>query len=375
MLVVPAAVVGTHALFPRGRRLPRRGPVEIRFGAAWLPRADEDPREIADELGRQVAALKAATPVAVSTGDRPIVSDNADAPPVRGRGSKEVFNPRTRACLSPELRSRGRLGRLAWAFARRAFHAAGRLSDGICLGRKYGFSSGEMLDYVYEDRARGWGPLGRMVDRAYLSSAGWRGIRERRTNLVRTLSAIVLARRAQGVPTRILDVAAGPGRYLLDLAERLRGDDLSIECRDADADALAHGGTEAAARGLANVRYTRHDALDAAALAAIRPAPDVVVASGLYEILLDEDAIRASLRGIGALLPPGGLLVLTGQPHHSQLALIANLLTHRDGTPWRMQPRSTSTLEGWCREAGLVDLQTHGDTQGIFTITIARKPR
>ena len=99
----------------------------------------------------------------------------------------------------------------------------------------------------------------------------------------------------------------------------------------------------------------------------------MVVASGLYEILLDEDAIRASLRGIGALLPPGGLLVLTGQPHHPQLRLIANLLTHRDGTPWRMQLRSTSTLESWCRDAGFVDLQTHGDSQGMFTITIGRK--
>ena len=39
-----------------------------------------------------------------------------------------------------------------------------------------------------------------------------------------------------------------------------------------------------------------------------------------------------------------------------------------------MRPRSTSTLEDWCRDAGLVDLQTHGDTQGIFTITIGRKP-
>lgn len=349
--VVPVAIIGTYAVWPRGRRLPRRGPVEIRFGATWLPRPDPDPRVVADELAGQVAALKAA--------GHAVPVDDRLAP----RGNRPTRNPQ-----------RATAARFAWAVARRAFLAAGNLSEGIRVGRQYGFSSGEMLDYVYEDHARGWGRIGRMIDRAYLSSVGWRGIRERRTNLVRTLSAIVLARRAQGLSTRVLDVAAGPGRYLLDLAEGLGGDDLAIECRDADADALARGRALAAARGLANVCYTQHDALDPAGLAAIRPLPDVVVASGLYEILLDDDAIRASLRGIGALLPPGGLLVLTGQPHHPQLAVIANLLTHRDGTPWRMRLRPVETLEEWCREAGLVDVQTHGDTQGMFTITIARKP-
>jgi hypothetical protein len=111
-----------------------------------------------------------------------------------------------------------------------------------------------MLDYVYQDRARGFGPVGRFIDRIYLDSVGWRGIRERRANLVRTLSAIVLARRALGLRTRIVDVAAGPGRYLLDLAQALGEHDLNIECRDYDADALAQGRALAAERGLHNVR-------------------------------------------------------------------------------------------------------------------------
>src|SRR5919108_508426 len=96
----------------------------------------------------------------------------------------------------------------------------------------------------------------------------------------------------------------------------------------------------ASERGLvapSQVSFEQHDALDATALAAIRPRPDVVVVSGLYEILLDDVAIRRSLQGIWSLLPSGGLLVLTGQPHHPQLELIGNLLTHRDGSPWRMQ--------------------------------------
>src|SRR6185503_10476496 len=84
---------------------------------------------------------------------------------------------------------------------------------------------------------------------------------------------------------------------------------------------------------------------------------------------------RASLHALQRWLPDGGLLVLTGQPHHPQLAAIGNLLTHRDGTPWRMHLRSTTTLEAWCRAAGFVDVLTHADTRGMFTISIARAGR
>jgi SAM-dependent methyltransferase len=252
------------------------------------------------------------------------------------------------------------------------FRQLGAVSDGIDVGRTFGFSSGEMLDYVYENRAGGCGPLGRWIDRIYLDSVGWRGIRERRANLVRTLTAVVLARRALGLRTRIVDVAAGPGRYLLDLAETLGGDDLSIECRDFDMDALVQGRAQAAARGLHNVSYVQHDALDPLQLARIEPA-DLVVVSGLYEILTDERAIRSSLSALRTRLRPDGLLVLTGQPHHPQLKLIGNLLTHRDGSPWRMHLRSTETLEGWCHLAGFVDVHTTTDTRGIFTISVARR--
>src|SRR5439155_13244058 len=108
---------------------------------------------------------------------------------------------------------------LLWLPVRVVFQTVGRLSAGVRTGQREGFSSGQMLDYVYENRARGLTPLGRALDRLFLDAAGWRGIRERRANLARTLAAIVLARRAAGRPTRVLDVAAGPGRYLLDAAD------------------------------------------------------------------------------------------------------------------------------------------------------------
>jgi SAM-dependent methyltransferase len=263
---------------------------------------------------------------------------------------------------------------LKWLPLRLTFATVGPASEGIRTGLRYGFSSGEMLDYVYEDRPRGRLLIGGLIDRLFLGAAGWRGIRERRANLARTLAGVVLARRAAGLPTRVLDVASGPGRYLLDVAVMVGPVGLELDCRDADPDALAQGRRLAAALGLRRVTYTRHDALDPDGLSAIRPRPDVAVVAGLYEIVLDDGAVRASLGALAGLLPPGGLLVVTGQPRHPQLELIRNLLRHRDGSPWVMRPRPTALLESWCRAAGLVDVHTSSDSQGIFTITLARKP-
>jgi 1-acyl-sn-glycerol-3-phosphate acyltransferase len=55
--VLPVAVVGSHALWPRGRRFPRRGRLEVRLGKPWQPQATLSPTEICAEVQRRVAAL------------------------------------------------------------------------------------------------------------------------------------------------------------------------------------------------------------------------------------------------------------------------------------------------------------------------------
>ncbi len=59
-----------------------------------------------------------------------------------------------------------------------AWAACGR--TGVKLGFDTGFDSGSTLDYVYRNQPSGSGPLGRLIDRNYLDSIGWRGIRQRK---------------------------------------------------------------------------------------------------------------------------------------------------------------------------------------------------
>ncbi len=76
-----------------------------------------------------------------------------------------------------------RAGNPLFAATRVGMKTAGRLSCGIRLGWESGFDSGRTLDYVYENKPRGRTALGRAIDRAYLNSIGWRGIRSRKANL------------------------------------------------------------------------------------------------------------------------------------------------------------------------------------------------
>ncbi len=184
---------------------------------------------------------------------------------------------------------------------RTSMKTLGRLSKGVRLGWQTGFDSGRTLDYVYENRAQGTSPIGRWIDHVYLNSIGWRGIRQRRINLEKLLGEAVRMLRADGRPVRIVDIAAGPGRYILDTLRRLPGDDVSALLRDNVDGNLVAGRNLAAAAALTNVTFRLGDAFDENSLAAIDPPPSLAVASGLYELFPDNEPVRRSLRGLARL--------------------------------------------------------------------------
>ena len=264
---------------------------------------------------------------------------------------------------------------LGFALQRAALGSVGRLSRGVRLGHATGFDSGESLDYVYENRARGALGVGRLIDRAYLDAIGWRGIRQRRARLDQALRHGLAEVRSQNLPPRILDVAGGAGRYLLDLlADPTTDADLGVLCRDWSESALAAGRAAAVARGLdRRITHERGDAFDEDSLASINPAPSVAVVSGLYELFPDNAPLLRSLRGLARALPPSGLLIYTDQPWHPQVEMIARTLTNRDGRPWIMRRRPQGEMDALVTAAGFVKERQWIDDFGIFTVSLARR--
>jgi len=261
----------------------------------------------------------------------------------------------------------------SFRFQRLGMQTVGRLSRGVRLGWRTGFDSGQTLDYVYENRPQGALLVGKWIDRAYLNSIGWRGIRQRRVNLEKLLREAIEQVRSQGRPVRVLDIAAGPGRYVLETLAGAGGDDLSALLRDNVETNLEAGRKLAKEAGLSQVVFQLGDAFDEASLAAVRPAPNVAVVSGLYELFPDNEPVRRSLRGLAQAIEPGGYLVYTGQPWHPQVEMIARVLTNREDRPWIMRRRTQGEMDDLVREAGFEKIAQEIDPWGIFTVSLARR--
>lgn len=263
-----------------------------------------------------------------------------------------------------------------WRAARANLKLGGLLSDGVRLGHETGFDSGSTLDYVYRNTPSGRGALGRMADRQYLDAIGWRGIRQRKVHAEELIAEAVRRLQTAGMPVRMVDIAAGHGRYVLEALEKLDRDAVeSILLRDYSALNVEQGRALIAAKGLGGIaRFEQGDAFDGEDLAALSPAPTLAVVSGLYELFPDNAMIRRSLGGLACAVPPGGYLVYTGQPWHPQLEFIARALTsHRAGAAWVMRRRSQAEMDELVRTAGFDKVTQRIDRWGIFTVSLARR--
>jgi alpha-beta hydrolase superfamily lysophospholipase/SAM-dependent methyltransferase len=264
-------------------------------------------------------------------------------------------------------------GSVWFAISRRAMTTGGRLSRGVELGLRAGFDSGVTLDYVYENRPQGITPLGRMFDRSYLNSIGWRGIRQRRINLERVLRDTIQQTHAAGRPVRLLDIASGPGRYVLETIHQQGGIPITAVLRDYQEQNLEAARRLAAELGLKTVTITHGDAFDRASLASVTPRPTIAIVSGLYELFPENEPVLRSLRGLADAVEPGGHLIYTNQPWHPQVEFIARVLTNREGKPWIMRRRTQAEMDELVRTAGFLKLSQEIDTWGIFTVSVARR--
>ncbi len=264
-------------------------------------------------------------------------------------------------------------GHLKFVFARAGLKLAGRLSAGVKVGLRSGFDSGLSLDYVYKNESRGVTGLGRLIDKSYLTAIGWRGIRQRKINLEKSLKRMIGLVEKSGAPVRIVDIAAGPGRYLLETMRAMPNSAISARLRDYKAENVDAARALAKEFGLADVTAELADAFDRESLAAITPRVTIGIVSGLYELFPSNEQVLRSLAGLGEAIEPGGYLIYTNQPWHPQVEFIAGVLRNREGKPWVMRRRTTAEIDELVCISGFEKIAMEIDHWGMFTVSIARK--
>ena len=264
---------------------------------------------------------------------------------------------------------------LYWRATRAGLKFGSTLSDGVKLGFDTGFDSGSTLDYVYRNRPSGKSAIGKLIDQNYLNSIGWRGIRQRKVHAEELLRLAMAKLRVQGEAVRIVDIAAGHGRYILEALEGMEQQPDSILLRDYSDINVRDGAALIEQKGLGEIaRFVKGDAFDRDDLAALDPKPTLAVVSGLYELFGSNRMVGDSLAGLAAAVEEGGYLVYTGQPWHPQLELIARALTsHRGGEAWVMRRRSQTEMDQLVEAAGFRKLTQRIDEWGIFSVSLAQR--
>lgn len=262
-----------------------------------------------------------------------------------------------------------------WRMTRASMRLGSRLSSGVKLGFDTGFDSGSTLDYVYRNTPTGTSVVGRMIDRNYLNSIGWRGIRQRKLHVEELLRLAMEKLRDQGGEVRIVDIAAGHGRYILEALQGVNPLPESILLRDYSDINVRDGSALIREKGLEHIaRFVKGDAFNRADLAALEPKPSLAVVSGLYELFAANQMVGDSLAGLATAVEPGGFLVYTGQPWHPQLELIARALTsHREGQAWVMRRRTQAEMDQLVEAAGFRKVTMRVDEWGIFSVSLAQR--
>jgi hypothetical protein len=253
----------------------------------------------------------------------------------------------------------------AWRFAALALasRAGACLSEGTRIGHRHGFDSGPFMAHMYADRAVGRTPIGRWLDRRLLDRATCQAFRD-----IRGLAeaAVLEAIDAAGGEVVVADLAAGPSPYLLHALEQRPG--ATAVLWDIDPGALEQASGAARALGVEDrVSTSRSSAFDRAALAGLRPRPDVVCELGLYGIYHDDGLIERHFADLADTVAPAQI-VCNVQVANPEIEYIARVWRNAEGARcvWRLRPQEQ--IEAYARAAGWELARVIADRHGIYRV-------
>ncbi|MER3447036.1 MAG: hypothetical protein C4291_09415 [Candidatus Dadabacteria bacterium] len=244
----------------------------------------------------------------------------------------------------------------------------GMTSDGIKTGYTYGFDSGMIMNYVYQNTPHGRFYIGKLLDRVFLNQItckAFRAIKEIQKNAIKNY-----LEQRNGSPTFIVDLASGKADYIYD-ALREANANVKVLLRDISETVLKE--SMAIARGLNledKVSYEVADALDVESLKKI-PKPNLVVEVGLYGIIHDDELIRRHFFELRDILNPEAIL-FNVQTYNPQIELIARVLKNSNGDRcvWHLRP--AEVVINWAEKAGFKNPKVTMDPYGIYTVVMMR---
>lgn len=244
----------------------------------------------------------------------------------------------------------------------------GWLSRGMSVGLQHGFDSGPSLDYVYKNEAAGKLGIGKLMDRCYLNEIGWRGIRERKKNLLSLVRERISSSEKN---IKILDIAGGVGNYLFDIKKEFP--DTEILINEFKEENIEAGEEIIEENGWENIKFSNLDCFKFETYKSLNFTPDIVIISGIFELFNNNEMLNEAVKGAVEILKEDGCIIYTGQPWHPQLHKIAFVLNNHREKDWVMRRRGQKELDNIFKYNGLEKREMLIDNFGIFTVSLAEK--
>jgi SAM-dependent methyltransferase len=243
----------------------------------------------------------------------------------------------------------------------------GRLSTGVRMSYTYGFTSGKMLEYVYNNKPTGITIIGRLLDKFYLSHRGWQSVRERMFNLVDVISDTIKI--LEKKCTKITDIAGGTGLYLFKVIEKAGESELEVVVRDIEEKWVREGNKKARSLGLKEIiSFKTGNAFDREDLDRDICNADIVVASGFYDWFEDKKLIEKSFKLIFECLPKGKYFIFTIQTKHFNLEFTNAMFVDFHRRKLTMTTTEHNIVLQMLKKSGFRLIDFKSDSWGYYTV-------
>lgn len=239
-------------------------------------------------------------------------------------------------------------------------------------------ATGYNFDHMYENKPSGYPIIGQLVDLMLLNLPAVKATRNRKTTICKILANEIENHKVSGEVSKIIDIACGAGRYLLDIGEMFQSDNVEILGVDFDLKSIQHGEALAKKYGASakNTRFFRGNVFKLQFLKrfgkTINWAPNIIISSGLT-VYIDDEKVLEMLKQVFEAIDVGGLFLMDSQVNNPSRKLMEKVCNTKEG-PWILHYRNSEFWREKLYSVGFRDIRISGDPWNMYNICTARKP-
>lgn len=239
-------------------------------------------------------------------------------------------------------------------------------------------ATGYNFDHMYENKAEGSFIIGKWIDRILLNLPAVHATRYRRDCIKKILVNEIENHHVESKKTRIVDIACGSGRYLLDINKMFEEQNVETLGVDYDLKSITRGELLAKKYGVptVNLRFFRGNLFRLQLLKKlgknIEWRPNIIVSSGLT-VYIDDKKVADVVSQIYDGLSSGGLILIDSQESNPSKKLMEKVCNTKDGA-WVLYYRPISFWRRCLINAGFRDIRISRDPWNMYNLCTARKP-